>query len=301
MIHHLILSGQGSPELNLSEGILQSGERRIALQVLGSVQCFSREARWTQHSLCRLAQQCPVILACWSMQTRKWNTTSLLPRCRYVNPACTYRLCNMPERRSKLYIAALLYAKVQNQHTLLRALSPEIAPLPKLAANSCARILQLEALWARNFWPRYFQGASQDLFAREKRRARAPINVALNYGYAFLYHALEWQCIACGLEPGIGFVHHLRRNRPSLVCDLIEPFRCCVEITLMRYLDEMHETKLMAGRFAEMLESPWSYAGKRFRLRSIIRLATESFARAVIHDLPATFRPFVLHARDACL
>lgn len=301
MIHHLILSHQEGPELHLRDGILQSGDNRIALQVLGSLQCFSRQARWSQHSLCQLAQQCPVILASWDAKARKWSTTSLLPRCRYVNPVCTHRICSMPAKRSNLYVAALLYTKVQNQHALLRSLTPEIAPLPKFAANSYTRILQLKARWARTFWASYFKAASQDLFAREKRRAKAPINVALNYGYAFLYHAIEWQCIACGLEPGIGFIHHLRRNRPSLVCDLIEPFRCCVEITLMRNVDEMHDTRLMAGRFAEMMESTWSYGGKRFRLRSIIRLVVESFARSVAHGLPATFHPFLLHARDACL
>ena len=53
----------------------------------------------------------------------------------------------------------------------------------------------------------------------------------------------------------VGIFHKLRRNRPSLVCDLIEPFRCCVELTVIRYLDEMHDKNAMAGRFAEMLEA----------------------------------------------
>ena len=240
-------------------------------------------------------------MARWDTKSGKWLTSSLLPRCRYVNPDATYRLCTLKPRQSTQLASDLLFTKVQNQHTLIRSLEPALSPLPRLASNSFNRILRLEAKWARFFWAKYFRAASQDLFVREKRQAQAPLNIALNYGYGFLYHAIEWQCIASGLEPGIGIIHRNRRSRPSLVCDLVEPFRCCVELYVMRYLDEMHDIKHMAGRFAEMMEDFWSYAGKRFRLRTIIRLVVESFARALLSQNTSQFRPFLLHARDACL
>ncbi|MBR5330966.1 MAG: CRISPR-associated endonuclease Cas1 [Akkermansia sp.] len=300
MIHHLILMDE-SADLRIRDGILYSGEHKIALQVLGSLQCLASHARWSQAALCSVAQQCPVIMARWNTSTGKWNTSSLLPRCRYVNPDATYRLCTLKPRHATQLASDILMTKVQNQHTLIRALDPSLSPLPRLASNSFNRILRLEAKWARFFWARYFRAAAQDLFTREKRQAQAPLNVALNYGYGFLYHAIEWQCIASGIEPGIGIIHKLRRSRPSLACDLIEPFRCCVELTVMRYLDEMHDTRKMAGRFAEMMESFWCYADKRFRLRTIIRLHVESFARALLAQNTNLFHPFTLHARDACL
>lgn len=300
MIHHLVMMGENA-DFSLKDGILTNGTNKIALQVLGSVQCLTPHARWSQHCLCTLSKQCPVIMATWNRQTGKWTTSSILPRCRYVNPDATFRVCTMNQKRSTAYASALLFTKVENQHMLIRALDPSLSPLPKLAANSYNRILQLEAKWARFFWAKYFKVAAQDLFAREKRQAQAPLNVALNYGYGFLYHAIEWQCVASGIEPGIGIIHRLRRSRPSLVCDLVEQFRCCVELTVMRNLDEMHDPKLMAGRFAEMMESTWSYANKRFRLRSIIRLVTESFSKSLLFNDLSTFKPFSLHARDACL
>lgn len=300
MIHHLILMNE-TADLHLRDGMLASGEKRIALQVLGSIQCLASHARWSQAALCSIAQQCPIIMARWDAKRGKWLTSSLLPRCRYVNPDATYRLCTLKPRQSTQLASDLLLTKVQNQHALIRSLEPSLAPLPRLAANSFNRILRLEAKWARFFWAKYFRAASQDLFVREKRQAQAPLNVALNYGYGFLYHAIEWQCIASGLEPGIGIIHRNRRSRPSLVCDLVEQFRCCVELYVMRHLDEMHDIKNMAGRFAEMMEDFWFYAGKRFRLRSIIRLVVESFARALLTQNTAAFRPFSLHARDACL
>ncbi len=300
MIHHLIMTGEDS-DISLKQGILHCHDKKIALSVLGSVQCLSMRVRWSQQALCALSQQCPLIMATWSKQRGKWATSALLPRCRYVNPEVSHLISRLPSKRSTAYASAIIFRKIENQHSLIRALEPDYPALPKLAANSYNRILHLEAKWARFFWAQYFRAASQDLFAREKRQAQAPLNIALNYGYAFLYHAIEWQCVASGIEPGIGIIHRLRRSRPSLVCDLIEPLRCCVEITIMRYLDEMHDKKLMAARFAEMLESTWSYRNKRFRLRSIIRLYVESFAKSILKDTPSLFHPFSLHARDACL
>lgn len=300
MIHHLILMHEQA-DLQLKDGLLCCGEHKIALQVLGSLQCLASHARWSQAALCAVAQQCPVVMARWNPQSQKWLTSALLPRCRYVNPDATFRLCTLKPRTSTQLASDLLFTKVANQHTLIRSLDPTLSPLPRLAANSFNRILRLEAKWARFFWATYFKAAAQDLFARERRQAQGPLNVALNYGYGFLYHALEWQCIASGVEPGIGLIHKLRRSRPSLACDLIEPFRCCVELYVMRHMDEMHDLKFMAGRFAEMMEAHWSYAGHRFRLRTIIRLVVESFVRALLAQNTSLFRPFSLHARDACL
>lgn len=255
-------------------------------------------ARWSQSALEALATQCPVVMVRWDAPTKKWRTFMLAPRARHVNPTALSILCRLPDRRATVLASDLLYTKIRNQHTMLRVFDPLIADLPKLADNSFARILRLEAHYARYFWARYFSAVAQDLFAREKRQAKAPLNVALNYGYGFLYHAIEWQVLASGLDPTIGIIHKLRRQRPSMVCDLIEPFRCCVELTLVRHLDEIHDKKAMAARFAAMFEERWRYRGGEFRLRSIIRLFVESFIRAL--DGKQRMEAFLLHPRDAC-
>jgi CRISPR-associated endonuclease Cas1 len=298
MIHHLILL-EDEADVQVQHGKLISCGKKIALDVLGSVQCFSTKARWSQSALEGLASQCPVIFVRWDSRAKKWMTASMVPRCRYVNPSAQVKVCRLGERKATQLASDLLWAKIENQHLMLRVFDPLLGPLPKLKDNSFSRILRLEAKYARFFWARYFRAASTDLFAREKRRAQHPLNAALNYGYGFLYHALEWQCAASGLEPGVGIVHKLRRSRPSLVCDLIEPFRCCVELTVIRNLDEMHDKKMMAGRYAEMMEETWTYRGRRFRLRSIIRLVVESFVQAL--EGKRAFEPFALQPRDACV
>ena len=195
--------------------------------------------------------------------------------------------------------SGMLWTKVCNQHEMLRSFDPRLTEKPQLRENSFSRILRLESGYARFFWPRYFAALADDLFQREKRKPTHPLNVAVNYGYGFLYHALEWQCLASGLDPGIGIVHKLRKSRPSLACDLIEPLRCLVELAVVRHIEDMKEPKRMAGHFAEMFEEQYTYREGRFRVRSIIRLMVDSFVRAL--DGQQTFHPFKLHARDACL
>jgi CRISPR-associated endonuclease Cas1 len=298
MIHHLILLSE-SQDLRVEAGRLISGEKKIAIETLGSVQCLATSCRWSQTALESLVSACPVVMARWDKQQKKWRTFSLQPRARYVNPNALWKLCRLSPQRATQLASGLLWTKVCNQHEMLRSFDPRMTARPQLRENSFNRILRLEAQYARFFWPRYFGAMAQDLFEREKRKPDHPLNAALNYGYGFLYHALEWQCMAAGLDPGIGIIHKLRRSRPSLACDLIEPLRCCVELTVMRHWDDMKEPKQMAGHFAEMLETKWIYRENQYRLRSVIRLMVESFVRAL--DGKATFAPFVLQPRDACL
>lgn len=297
MIHHLIILTDHQ-DLRVEAGKLISGNRKIAVEALGTVQCLSSQSRWTQSALEALASHCPVIMARWNRQRKKWNTFSLAPRARYVNPTAQWRLCRLAPRAATALASALIWSKVCNQQLMLHTFLPQTPEKPRLQENSLNRILRLEAYYARYFWPRYFSALTDDLFEREKRKPTHPLNVSLNYGYGFLYHALEWQCLASGLDPGIGIVHRLRRSRPNLVCDLIEPLRCCVELTVARHWDDLGEPQRMAGHFAEMLEAKWHYRGGSFRLRSIIRLMVESFV-AALNGTP--FNPFILHARDACL
>jgi CRISPR-associated endonuclease Cas1 len=298
MVNHLILIGDDQ-DLHVTDGKLISGRNKIAIQTLVSVQCLSSSCRWSQTALECLSDQCPVIMAKWDKQTGKWHTFSLAVAARYVNPTAMWKLCRLPPQRATQLASALLWTKICNQHEMLRVFDPRLSDRPHLKDNSFNRILRLEASYSRFFWPRYFSALSQDLFERERRKATHPLNVALNYGYGFLYHAIEWQCLASGLDTTVGLIHKLRRCRPSLVCDLIEPLRCAVELTVVRNVEDLAEPKRMAGHFAEMLETQFHYRGGSFRLRSIIRLMVESFVRSL--DDPAVFHPFALHARDSCI
>jgi len=64
---------------------------------------------------------------------------------------------------------------------------------------------------------------------RSRRPARDPFNAVLNYCYGILYSRVEHASILAGLDPFIGFLHADNYGQPSLVFDLIEPFRIYAE------------------------------------------------------------------------
>lgn len=90
-----------------------------------------------------------------------------------------------------------------------------------------AVIMGLEGAAARAYWktlsamapgPFRFDG-------RSRQPALDPFNCLLNYAYGMLYNTVEGAAFSAGLDPYLGIVHRDNYNRPSLVFDLIEPFR----------------------------------------------------------------------------
>lgn len=60
---------------------------------------------------------------------------------------------------------------------------------------------------------------------RTRRPPRDPINALLSLGYTWLLSRVIARCDAVGLEVNLGGLHDYRPGRPSLACDLMEPFR----------------------------------------------------------------------------
>ena len=97
----------------------------------------------------------------------------------------------------------------------------------------CASIRGLEGTSGRI----YFRAISELLpdkhqfSTRSRRPAHDAFNATLNYSYGVLYSRIEKALILAGLDPFIGFFHANRYGQPSLVFDLIEPFRIIGERT----------------------------------------------------------------------
>jgi CRISPR-associated protein Cas1 len=60
---------------------------------------------------------------------------------------------------------------------------------------------------------------------RSRRPALDGYNAMLNYAYGVLYSIVDRACVNAGLDPFLGFLHTDNYNKPSLVYDMIEPFR----------------------------------------------------------------------------
>ena len=126
---------------------------------------------------------------------------------------------------------------LQNAAATLRDITHKVQDISSqkfLTKKDIANLLGLEGSAGRV----YFENLSKLLpsqyrFSKRSRRpALDPFNAALNYGYGVLYSLVEKSIILAGLDPFIGFFHTDNYNKPSLVYDLIEPFRIAAEKTV---------------------------------------------------------------------
>ncbi|GAA3820773.1 CRISPR-associated endonuclease Cas1 [Streptomyces chiangmaiensis] len=60
---------------------------------------------------------------------------------------------------------------------------------------------------------------------RRRRPPPDPVNAMLSFGYTLLTREAVAAVELAGLDPAVGFLHEMRRSRPSLALDLVEEFR----------------------------------------------------------------------------
>ena len=85
----------------------------------------------------------------------------------------------------------------------------------------------LEGRVAKAFFGAYFE--LLDWKARCPRAKTDPINVTLDIGYTILFNYIEAFVRLFGFDPYMGVYHRLWFKRKSLICDLMEPFRCLID------------------------------------------------------------------------
>ena len=102
-------------------------------------------------------------------------------------------------------------------------------------ADVANNLMGLEGTMARYYWQTVADALDDpSVFDNRSRRpAEDSFNAALNYGYGMLYNIVENGVLAAGLDPQLGFLHADDYARPTLVFDMIEPFRPWVDRMLM--------------------------------------------------------------------
>jgi len=170
-------------------------------------------------------------------------------------------------------------------------------------------ILSVEGRAAQYYWRGLKQILPREYGwpGREGRGARDPINAALNYGYGILYSQIERAIILAGLDPYAGYVHADRPGKPSLVYDLVEPYRVPAVDRVIVGLANKHTTlklddhhlldensrHLLAERVLQRLEKPERYKGKRVGLGVIIQSQARHLT-TYLRGVRPTYEPFVV-------
>ncbi|MDI6874483.1 CRISPR-associated endonuclease Cas1 [Candidatus Solincola sp.] len=248
--------------------------------------------------------------------------------CKFGGTALTRRrqMEALYDRRGVLVAGAMVRAKCLNQAYFLKALNKERSigevqaisdEILKKAKSAYWKADSIDAVRNDIFALEggcsrlYIQALTMIIppeygfFGREKRPPRDPVNAALSYGYGVLYGKVERACILAGLDPFLGFLHTDRFGKPSLVLDMMEPFRQPivdrVVTTLFTrrsfndddflrledgggvYLGDKGRKKLLEKLY-ERLDTKISYKGRKVKMQDIILLSIREVANFLLGE-----------------
>lgn len=134
---------------------------------------------------------------------------------------------------------ALVHNKVSNQKAaLLKTRRKDPAIIEAVETCSAAentisdlkdynQLMGLEGTVAKTFFAAYFQNLNWH--GRHPRMKTDVLNVTLDIGYTILFNFMESFIRMFGFDLYVGVYHRLWFKRKSLVCDLMEPFRCIID------------------------------------------------------------------------
>ena len=161
------------------------------------------------------------------------------------NAEANYLLRQKQFQKSKddIDIARFLISnKIRNQIKLLKNTRRK-DPLTTKSIHLCSEVLKgisevndyhilmgLEGTASKSFFSAYFQDLNW--IARRPRTKCDPINLTLDIGYTILFNFIECFLRMFGFDLYVGVFHQLWFKRKSLVCDIMEPFRCIIDRTI---------------------------------------------------------------------
>ncbi|MBQ8455733.1 MAG: type V CRISPR-associated endonuclease Cas1 [Bacteroidaceae bacterium] len=96
-------------------------------------------------------------------------------------------------------------------------------------AEGYSELMGLEGLASRIFFEVYYQDL--DWSQRRPRTKCDALNATLDIGYTILFNYIECFLRMFGFDLYVGVFHRLWFKRKSLVCDVMEPFRCIIDKT----------------------------------------------------------------------
>jgi CRISP-associated protein Cas1 len=189
----------------------------------------------------------------------------------------------------------VLLAKSRGQAALLKSAwksrgwgpPPQLPPLGK-EATSIPLLMGWEGACSAAYWSHFRRLVPEEwgFVDRSGRGAQDPFNALLNFLYGVLRVQVHRSVRLAGLEPELGFLHAERPGKPSLVLDLMEPFR--------PVLADRAARRLVARK--EVTPLMFTSDGEGLRLTEEARKASARMALEMLDQVdPATGLTFGRH------
>lgn len=160
--------------------------------------------------------------------------------------------------------------------------------------------------------------AQQEDFIFTQRSKRPPLDAAnalLSFLYAILANDVRSALETVGLDPQVGFLHHLRPGRPSLALDIMEEFRAYLGDRIMlnlinlkqvtkkdfdiresgevRMSDDARKALLSAYQKRKQEEITHPFLGEKMTIGLLPHVQAQLLARYIRGDIP-DYPPFYL-------
>ncbi len=184
------------------------------------------------------------------------------------------------------FIADRKPAVVDDAKLAVDAINSAVANIEKLDiySSSCVQqIMYFEAFAARNYWSLIGTKLPEPFcFAhRIKKGASDSFNPAINYLYGMLKNHVESCILGFGLDPSLACMHRDGYNLPSLVFDVMEPFRPVIDRLLLE--------QLLAGKLkAISADEDGTIRLTREGRKKLIDLFNEKLQKAMVYNKART-------------
>lgn len=141
------------------------------------------------------------------------------------------------KNRNFIIAQQLIHQKISNQTSLLSALRTpskqttqslhRLRAIDVSQATTTQELMGIEGNASKLFFSAYFHPLGWN--RREPRCKRDIYNVLLDIGYTYLFNFIEAMLSLYGFDLFCGVHHTFFYQRMSLVCDIVEPFRCIID------------------------------------------------------------------------
>jgi CRISPR-associated protein Cas1 len=139
-------------------------------------------------------------------------------------------------------------------------------------------LLGLEGIASRLYFSHWFAG--MDWHGRRPRTKMDIVNTTLDIGYTYLFNIVECMLNLYGFDLYQGVYHRCFYQRKSLVCDVVEPFRCIIDKQIKRSYglkqmqkDDFREQK---GQYFLKIEKNKDYT--RWLIQSLLEHKEDMFS-----------------------
>lgn len=127
--------------------------------------------------------------------------------------------------RNQIRLLEKTRLKTENVQSAKLLCNSLLSALP--ATNDYDMVMGIEGKAATAFFKVYFEPFGWR--SRCPRVKSDPVNATLDIGYTILFNYIEAFTRLFGFDPYRGVYHQLWFKRKSLICDLVEPFRCIID------------------------------------------------------------------------